>query len=577
MKQAFSESIHRLQQNRFLPPVILAVVVAAHLLSVLALNPPCLFGLSQDDTLYFSSAKAIAEGRGYILPSLPGSPAATKYPILYPWLLSFIWRLNPNFPANLSAAVALTCFFSVLSILLVYLFCRLPLRLPRLQSLAIAAFFALHPDVIFYSARVMSDIPFAALTLAFLLLAWRAMEPESSRLWPILAGLAVSLCIFMRLAGVAFVAGALGALLLRRLWKPATAFLAASSPGIVYFFYQSFLRVPSAPPVPFSAQYPGWQQTWYYYTSYTAFRHLDSPDLSSTLTLLLNQVLYLFSAIAGYFLAPLSDANIALWFLGTLVIALLLISALSAGLVGLRPSVEVAVLIAYVGLLLGWDYVVWSRFLLPFLPLLLAMLCTAGTRAARKLRTAGTDWIGRALLASLLLSSLALAGACSWNYAVSKRRSLVETRLIREAALPEKLAAYNWIREHTQPDDLIITTEDGLAYLYTGRQFISFTVPMPSDIYDKKRLQSDLDHMADVGLAVHAHYWLITSADQFSQLGGMVKPLRERLDHWESALPLLYRTPGGHVRLYDLSCRQAAHLNGCPEPMRSPQRQASTQ
>jgi hypothetical protein len=58
-------------------------------------------GVYHDDGIYISTAKAIAQGDGYRLINLPDSPAQTKYPILYPALLSLIWRLQPSFPENL--------------------------------------------------------------------------------------------------------------------------------------------------------------------------------------------------------------------------------------------------------------------------------------------------------------------------------------------------------------------------------------------------------------------------------------------------------------------------------------------
>src|ERR1700756_2610970 len=144
-------------ESRILPLIVLPLILAAHLFLLLRLHPTQLFGLQQDDALYFSSAKALAEGRGYILPSLPGAPAATKYPILYPWLLSRVWRANPNFPANLSLAFTLNYFFTLAAILLGYFFCLIPLKLSRIASLAVPAFCALPPAFLFYSARLMTD------------------------------------------------------------------------------------------------------------------------------------------------------------------------------------------------------------------------------------------------------------------------------------------------------------------------------------------------------------------------------------------------------------------------------------
>src|SRR6185437_4105263 len=57
-------------------------------------------GLVHDDGIYIATAKAMASGDGYVMPNLPGSPLQTKFPPLFSFLLSVLWRLNPNFPDN---------------------------------------------------------------------------------------------------------------------------------------------------------------------------------------------------------------------------------------------------------------------------------------------------------------------------------------------------------------------------------------------------------------------------------------------------------------------------------------------
>ncbi len=52
-------------------------------------------GVYHDDGIYVSTAQALAEGQGYRLINLPGSPAQSKFPILYPALLAVVWRLWP--------------------------------------------------------------------------------------------------------------------------------------------------------------------------------------------------------------------------------------------------------------------------------------------------------------------------------------------------------------------------------------------------------------------------------------------------------------------------------------------------
>src|SRR5262249_2042512 len=61
---------------------------------------PLLSSMS-DDGIYLVCAKSLAEGTGYRILSLPNEPFQTKYPPLYSWLLSLIWRIDPRFPSNL--------------------------------------------------------------------------------------------------------------------------------------------------------------------------------------------------------------------------------------------------------------------------------------------------------------------------------------------------------------------------------------------------------------------------------------------------------------------------------------------
>ena len=73
------------------------------------------FGSWHDDTLYVSSAKSLAQGHGYRIESLPDRPYQTKYPPLYPLLLSALWRINPEFPSNLQLAVLFAWLMSLVA------------------------------------------------------------------------------------------------------------------------------------------------------------------------------------------------------------------------------------------------------------------------------------------------------------------------------------------------------------------------------------------------------------------------------------------------------------------------------
>src|SRR5262245_10268999 len=102
----------------------LGLVLVVYVSVVFWARPANLFGFMQDDTIYFSTAGEIASGHGYVMPSVPGRPAATKYPVLYPWLLSWAWRVNPSFPSNLSLAATVSLFFGCVFIVAIFLFFR---------------------------------------------------------------------------------------------------------------------------------------------------------------------------------------------------------------------------------------------------------------------------------------------------------------------------------------------------------------------------------------------------------------------------------------------------------------------
>jgi hypothetical protein len=78
--------------------ILLAVLLT--LFAGLATMTPTIVGVFFDDAVYLLVAKALAAGDGFVYPQLPGTPPAIHYPPLYPLLLSLVWRISPEFPAN---------------------------------------------------------------------------------------------------------------------------------------------------------------------------------------------------------------------------------------------------------------------------------------------------------------------------------------------------------------------------------------------------------------------------------------------------------------------------------------------
>src|SRR5271163_3645988 len=226
--------MRQILDRRALPWLGLVFILIVYVISVVRLHPTNYFGLTQDDTIYFSSAKALADGHGYVLPSVPETPRATKSPFLYPWILSWVWRWNPSFPANVPDAVGVTVGFGCAFLTVAFLSFKQLNAFNDLEALLLTLFCALHPVVRVYSANVLSDIPFAAFALAVIVLSNRTLKHNS--------GVALA-----ALCGVA--AGILIAMLLRRAWRKAAVFSACVAAFFATLAWRVLFTAPSQAPV----------------------------------------------------------------------------------------------------------------------------------------------------------------------------------------------------------------------------------------------------------------------------------------------------------------------------------------
>lgn len=552
--------------RRALPWLGFAGVLVFYVVSILRLHPTNYFGLTQDDTIYFSSAQALAQGRGYILPSLPGTAPATKYPILYPWILSWVWRWNPSFPANLADALGITVVFGLAFVTLAYLFLRQLKGMGNGEALLLTAFCALHPVVLFYSASVVSEIPFSALALAAMLVGNKAMQRNGNAAAAMSCGILAGLSMLIRLFGVPVAAGILVAALVRRAWRQAAIFALCAAPLFAWLAWHTVSSAQATPPTGTSSFGPGFQQTWLYYTNYVAFLKLSSVNPHVAGSIVLSQFIYLLTHVPGFFLSSLLDRDVALLFVVTLAVLWAILAGMirQASIGGWQP-IHFA-LPFYVAVILSWNYPEILRFLIPFLPLFAASLWFEGKWIAGKLTAAirsPRPLIERLSAAVLGVSITALACGMVWNLAVGDRAQLRSLSRSRAALLVEKREAYDWLRRNSSGDARAVAGEDGCLYLYTGRQAMAYIALLPAGAYEPTRLQEDLDHMTDVAQAIGAEYWLASPDDSDKQWKAAKPLLAARLDQIESVLPELFHSGGGHVRIYGLACVQHPEDPSC--------------
>ena len=155
--------------SRWLQPIVLAFLAALSLL----LMRPHVVGSWGDDTTYLIAAKSLAGGHGYHLISWPAAPILTKYPPLFPALLSFIWRLVPRFPDLILFCKLLNIALTLLALNMLYLLARRAFSLPRSLAAMLCLFVGSNATWLSVTLEVMSEPLYLVLTLSALYFAMK--------------------------------------------------------------------------------------------------------------------------------------------------------------------------------------------------------------------------------------------------------------------------------------------------------------------------------------------------------------------------------------------------------------------
>jgi hypothetical protein len=552
-----------------LPWIGLACILCAYVRAVVRLHPTNFFGLLEDDTFYFSSAKAIRAGHGYVVPSLPGAPAATKYPQLYSRLLSFVWRWNPSFPGNLTAAVGLTVCFGLAFLTLTFLFLRQPGRMRDWEALAITAFCALHPVFLLYSGSILTEIPFAALTMGCLFTADRATWPDSRLGWALLCGVLAGLSAETRIFGFALIAGIAIAALVRHARRQLLTFGASAGLlAIPVVWRQVFVHATLPANVRGHAGI-GWTRVWTYDTSYVGFWRMSIPNPHLFFAMLVNNLKVLLYTPWDYlvtsFVPMWGEIALVVW----AVVATIVVAAFVRHVRRSGWTPVCCVLPLYAGIAVLWNYNAFSRFFLPFLPVLVAAYWSELKRLACMIRRAFTARrVLTDVVAGAVLTVAILAGnsVIVWDYFEGSSRSVLATASEgRAALLVSKRQAYDWISHSTEVNARIVAYEDAALYLYTGRQSMRPMVFTTAEFLDPARLPSGVEHMADVARAINAEYWLVSDDDFGAEWSVGQKAGESRLREIERVLPLVFQSSDGRVRIYRLGCIENPAESTCAE------------
>lgn len=460
-----------------------------------------LFGYQHDDGIYYVTAKALASGQGYTIPSLPGAPAQTKYPPALPLTLAAAWLVNPEFPANLAIASWIMWIWMPLLLGVSFVFWQ-RLGLTGWRRWVLAATLACNAYILYFTSTFLSEIPFAVFLIAALLVA----EKFEEKAW--VAGLLASIAFLFRTIGLA-------ALALPALWfvrgerERAVRFLAGFLPlSAAWILWSKWNQAPST------------NEVALYYTNYLGY-HFTQFDWSSAHLFLWRNFDGFLTGIGGLILPSIYESQIAhilTQVMGVAAIAGIVRLVRGGNRIALLASV---VAIPFTTLLLLWSFPPNERFVTPLAPLVWAGFLTEighigggivknfhhrdkGQRVAAGVMTA---------ICGLMLAWIAYG---NWELRVDYFPRLVHDQRQRRV---NHEAAQQWIRNNLPANAVVLAGYDSELYLRTGRQGARYIPPVCFWYHEDS--DGRLRHLSDAARLARENglqYVFVTNADNRSDL-----------------------------------------------------------
>jgi hypothetical protein len=432
--------------RRALPFCVAAIALIAGLL----VAHPYAVGVFHDDGAYAILAKSIAEGRGLHFLQLPGEPVAIHYPPAYPLLLSVIWWMAPQFPANVPALLALNALCLGAVAYGVYRLCVGTFGWSITQAAAASLVATLSYPLLLLSGILLSEPLFIA---ALVLLLPTAERMRASALrpswWFLPFGLACGGLAMIRTHGLALPAAMLLLLVGQRRWRDASWCVAGLAIAMLPWQVWQAMYAGDLPAALAGS-----------YGSYVAWFAAGFSADGFLIRTLSTNAREIWSLLAGRF----SPADGAPW--SWIAPA----SALAAFVYGgwrahrAAPALVWSTII-YLGIVMLWPYSPW-RFLFALWPILIVLLGEAMRGVIAAARQRRPEGIAAAALMALLAVGMGIR----------------EARAAREGAwwTPATVAAQQtvpgmvWIVRNTAPRDVIASEVPELVHLYTGR----YSVPV---------------------------------------------------------------------------------------------------
>ena len=195
----------------------IAVIALALLLWAPRLSGP--IDLRWDAGVYYLLGTSLAKGEGYRIASEPGSPEALQYPPLLPALVALHqWALATTDPAIVAPRLrgSYAALFVIYSLVVLALAKR---YLSPGFALAATALCLLHIMTIFLSDLLFAELPFAVISVVFVLVAARGLPMSRAWVRETVSFALATAGFFLRTMGVVLLAAWVMEALIRRRWQ----------------------------------------------------------------------------------------------------------------------------------------------------------------------------------------------------------------------------------------------------------------------------------------------------------------------------------------------------------------------
>jgi hypothetical protein len=492
------------------------------------------FGLHQDDALYLVGAKSLAEGHGYRIESLPGSPFQTKYPPAVSAIMTLVWKFGPGFPANLKPATLLAwlmlppCLLAVWALFRGFGFAR---REVWLLTFAVAW----NPIVGVLSTSVMSDLLFLTLFVACLSLAERALQSGTRARVALAAGLIGGLAYLTRTAALPVLITAPLCFMYRRQLRKGALFLAGMLPAVGAWQAWTLTHM-------LETRDPA----LLFYTSYMAVQKatVRLDDLAQVLWHNSDELLRSLGKLLTFDVALAENVHLErILGVAAIVGAVRLVKRT-------RRLQYPAAAAGMAALLLVYSFTADERLSLPLYPLVLMGFWTEVKNFWAVLRKSWdrTRPVQRILAAEGAVGLGGVVVFLAASYAIGYAVFLPKIYGACERDLAKHREGYEWIRTRTAGGETVNAYDDPVLYLYTGRRALG--MPMPSSrVYTGNAERTADRFIQDVPRAAREHgltYLFVTKVDFYREgragaLWNAVRGDPSLRKEYESAAYAVYR------------------------------------